>query len=203
MIDLSLRALIALAVKGFLCGAFFALLYELLYFGRLLCGEGQKKGIAGLPSHLLTFFLDLTFLLSAGICGIFLIWSYGSGFRGMTFLLMALGFLLCRISLGRLVRFLLTPLAKGLRKLIRKLLFCLLFPFRQILLLLISLYHLTIGRFLGKIIESLKKAGKKTDREREATLPIPTESCGKEEHVYVTGATGYRKEGRISFGSRD
>ncbi len=197
MLDISVESHLSLLLFSMLAGGVLGLAFEPVRFLKLsLWGRGLLRGCV---RAVLTFLFDLLFMLAAGICGVLLIWSYARVFRGLTFLAMAAGFLLYRFLFGALFMKLHRFTVKLTRRVLRKLLQWLRIPLRRILSLLISLYHLTIGRFLGKIIEKIKTAREKRG-ELQAADEDPALPCGKEAFVYVDGKSGYRKEGRIRFG---
>ena len=73
------------------------------------------------------------------------------------------------------------------------------YPFTMIFRGVFSLYRLTIGNFIGKIICRVKESNKPTRLEK---APNDCKECGKEDLVYVNEKIGYEKDGRISFGSQ-
>ncbi len=198
MLDISLKAHLSLVIFSFLGGALLGLSFESVRFLKALL---LSKSLPIRCVHaVMTFLFDLLFTLLAGALGVLLIWSYAEVFRGLTFLCMGAGFGVYRLLCGRLFLKLHVMTAKRTRKCLKKLAQWLSIPFHGILSLIISCYHLTIGRFLGKIKGKIKEARKKREARQQVPEALP-EPCGKEAFVYVDRNAGYRKEGRISFGS--
>lgn len=80
-----------------------------------------------------------------------------------------------------------------------------LLPVKKAVKGIIYLYHLTIGKIIGKIKEEWRHSrAKKRERAQEEfeALSDGVLSDGKEDLVYVDGRTGYRKSGRVSFGGK-
>ncbi len=208
MIDLSQGELAALLFRSILCGVSFGGIYDIIRAFKLLCGVryGENEEDAHIRQRVLvytvTLITDLIFWICAGCAAILLMYSGGGVFRGMTFIGMTGGFLLYYFTLGRLVLKLSRKVTNVLKKLIRRVAICALKPIKKLFDGIISLYHLTIGKIIDKIIEdSKKKKEEKQSADESEDMPCDAE-CGKEGFVYVDGKTGYRRDGRVSFGSR-
>ena len=123
----------------------------------------------------------------------------GGVFRGMIYLGIFAGFLLYSLSLGRLfLPLLLWTVAlfkKGLGMLIR----LLSVPLRGVSPGIISLYHLTIGRFLGKIKRMMKKARAKEPKQN-GDIDADKKLEGRGDFIHVGEQAGYARDGRIRFG---
>jgi hypothetical protein len=154
--------------------------------------------------YVVTFVTDVIFWLTAGLVSIALLYGLGGGvFRGMTYLCLAAGFALYYVTVGRLVLKLERIVISLIKRILKKTVSLLLRPTKMALRWLIFLYHLTIGKIIGKIKEVWRLSRL---RKRNANMETPEDSGekieGKEDLVYVDGRTGYRKSGRVSFGGK-
>lgn len=211
MITLTQGEIGLLLLRALFLGVILGIFYDFLRFGKSFFFVRYDGSV---PNHLakrtvavaVTFLADLVFWITVGVVSVLLLYGYGDGvFRGVIYPLLGVGFLAYALTLGRLVRRFFSKLSEWIRMGTKKL-FCLLsVPLKSICRALISLYHLTIGRILGKIKENIRIA-RNRHAERKRSLPAETENeeelpRGKEAYVYVDGKIGYRKEGRIRFGS--
>lgn len=208
MFDLTQSELAILLLRSFLYGAALGLIYEVVRAVKMLLGVpygNEKNGESGRGGALLfvfTFITDLIFWTGAGCTAIILAYSGGGFYRGMILLGMGGGFLVYRVTLGRLLLSINLTLTAALKRLAIKMMPLLLKPLRIIFRWIISLYHLTMGRIIDKIIEDRKnKARTSVDAESDALLD--GDDGRKEDFVYVEGNKGYRRDGRVSFGRRD
>lgn len=207
MIDLSQRELGLLLLSAFLTGIALGIFYDLIrlikmFFWvsysapRRLPSSVYKKII----SFTVTFLTDIIFWITAGVLSILLLYCIDGVFRGMIYLGIAMGFLLYYVTVGRLILRLNEKLTAFMKKSFKKAVHIIFIPIHALCKVLISLYHLTIGKIIGKIIRKIKTA-----REMKKALPEIANtdeeaSCGKEDFVYVDGKTGYQRTGRINFG---
>lgn len=212
MIDISQDTLLRLLVRAFLCGVALGLVYEVIRAFKMLCGVDYnyvaripKRKIRAIFEFCLTFLCDIFFWLLAGIVSIILMYHTGQGFfRGMTYLGLASGFLLYYISLGRLMLKLNAKIVRFIKKVLRRLLRIVYIPIKKLIDLVISLYHLTIGKIIGKIKEEIKRRRDERRSAKESELQTaPEEVEGKESCVYALGKAVYRRQGRVSFGMRE
>ena len=123
----------------------------------------------------------------------------------MTYACMAIGFVIYYFTLGRLILKLNSSIVSFSKKLLNKLVALMLLPVKKAVKGIIYLYHLTIGKIIGKIKEEWRLSrAKKRERAQEEfeALSDGVLSDGKEDLVYVDGRTGYRKSGRVSFGGK-
>lgn len=210
MIDIPQELLFSLLLKSLLCGGILGVFYDILRAIKMLLGVryGECSEFSSLGGRavvfIVTFITDLVFWVTAGLLSIALIYSVGDGrFRGMTYIALALGFLVYYLTLGRLMLKVSAFLVKILKKAARRLIGLILAPIKLILRLIISLYHLTIGRIIGKIIVAVAAS---RQRRREAALvsiaETSEEAGGKEDLDFADGKHRYSKEGRIDFGRR-
>lgn len=211
MIDLSQEAIVTLLLRSFLCGVLLGVAYDGIRTLKMFFGIRYGKD-AGIPSgrakkiiaHAVTFITDIVFWLFVGVCSIALMYTVGGGvFRGVTYLALAFGFLIYYLTLGRLVLKISRALTAFVKRVFARLFGIILYPIKWLFGAIISLWHLTIGKIIGKIIVSLRNADKKRKNavpdEGEAEVESENETR-EEDFVYVDGKKGYRKEGRISFG---
>ena len=206
MINFSQGDLAIILLRSLLCGVSLGLIYELIRAFKMLCGVedyvGERKrrtGFFGFLSHALTFVTDIAFWVGSGCVSILLTYACGGFFRGLIYIGIFGGFLAYYFTLGRLIlglnRKIMGKIKKGIAVVARYLSKPVKFIFGRIILL----YHLTIGKIIDKIIEDRKKR-----KQSAAGEDIPGEDgeCGKEGFVYVGEQTGYRRDGRVSFGQR-
>ncbi len=208
MINFSQGELAELLFCSILCGAAFGGIYDVIRAFRMLCGvrydKCEEKCSTGrsVLIYTVTLITDLLFWVCAGCAAILLMYSSGGVFRGMTFTGMMGGFLLYYFTLGRLILNLNRKLISFFKKLIWRFVILMRKPIKKTFGGIILLYHLTIGKIIDKIIEDRKeKREEKQNAEESEDEPCPV-GCGKEGFVYVDGKTGYRRDGRVSFGSR-
>ena len=209
MIDLSQEDLAMLLLHSFLCGASLGVVYEMIRAFKLLCGVedycGEHKKSAGFMSffaHAVTFVTDLMFWAGAACVSILLTYAEGGFFRGMTYIGIFGGFLAYYFTLGRLLLRLNRKIMRKIKKALAAAMPYVLRPVKFMFGRIILLYHLTIGKIIDKIIEDRKeKREEKQNAEESEDEPCPV-GCGKEGFVYVDGKTGYKREGRVSFGQR-
>ncbi|MBQ8408865.1 MAG: spore cortex biosynthesis protein YabQ [Clostridia bacterium] len=208
MIDLTQTQLLMLLLYAFLTGAALGVLYDciraLKMFFFVSYSRTEMPPLSRMRraiAYAVTFLTDLIFWIAAGLASVILLYSVDGIFRGMIYPIIAIGFLAYYLTLGRLVLRLSERLVALVKALLKKLFFILLLPLRAICRAIISLYHLTIGKILGKIKEKIKTAREKRAELAAQTVQAEDSACGKDDLVYVDGKTGYKREGRISFGS--
>ena len=157
MIDLSQKELATLLLLAMALGAVLGVLYDCFrairaVFSSSRAGRGRRA-----ISYAVTFLTDLVFWLTVGVSSVILLYGFCGGvFRGMVYLGIGAGFLLYSVSLGRVVRALLLLSVRLLKKGIGMLMRLIAIPLCALSRGIISLYHLTIGRFLGKIKRIMK-----------------------------------------------
>lgn len=204
MIDLTQSEFGILILSSLACGAVLGLVYDFIRGLRLLLGIDIHGTVAHrVFSHILLFFFDFVFWLAFGICAVLLMYNEANGFfRAVVYIGMGIGFLIYSLTLGYLVRMILFFLVKKLKIVLNFLLGLLLRPLKAMFFDVISLYHLTIGRFIGKIISGIIDSRRRRMLKRNSTVSVDevTEK-GEEDFVYVDGKIGYRKKDRISFGA--
>ena len=208
MIDLSQEAIVTLLLRSFLCGVLLGVAYDGIRTLKMFFGIRYGKD-AGIPSgrarkiiaYAVTFITDIVFWLLVGVCSIALMYTVGGGvFRGVTYLALAFGFLIYYLTLGRLVLKISALLTAFVKRVFARLLGIILYPIKWLFGAIISLWHLTIGKIIGKIIRELVRRNSRgaTDAQDEK-LPLEN-GGGEEEYVYVGSKGRYRKSGRIDFG---
>ena len=211
MIDLSQEAIVTLLLRSFFCGVILGVGYDGIRALKMLFGVRYGED-ADLPqsraakafAFAVTFITDIIFWLCAGVCSIALMYTVGGGvFRGVTYVALLFGFLIYYLTLGRLVLKISAFLTAIIKRVFSGLVRIALAPIKWLFGAIISLWHLTIGKIIGKIVISLRHTDKKCENAMPSEGKAETESeneTGEEDFVYVDGKKGYRKEGRISFG---
>jgi hypothetical protein len=204
MIDLSQDVLVALLVRSLLCGGLLGVFYDLIRAVKMFLGVsyGEKQvslTLAGrVVIYVVTFVTDVIFWLTAGLVSIALLYGLGGGvFRGMTYLCLAAGFALYYVTVGRLVLKLERVVISLIKRILKKTVSLLLRPTKMALRWLIFLYHLTIGKIIGRIKEGMlvkRLDGLFLEDARGDVEPSGSLSESLEK--------GYKKEGRVSFGGK-
>lgn len=199
MIEWSQRELLYLLVRSVVCGVAVGVLYDILRTVRIfLSGDGKAWRVIG---YAVTFIADFIVWSSFGVISILLIYKLiGGAFRGMVYVGMLVGAALYYYSISkltlRITRFAVKILKKALCAVGR----VIIFPFVMVFHGVFSLYRLTIGKIIGKIIRRVREVKKSR---RVEDVPASTDvECGKEELVYVFGKAAYRRDGRIDFGRK-
>jgi hypothetical protein len=212
MINLSQTEVSELFLKAFLLGVALGIFYDGLRFLRMLFGVryfGEATSVSrarAVVAHVVTFLCDLVFWLTFGISSILLLYNLVGGvFRFSIYPLMLLGLFLYYISIGKLVlrlsAWVVGLIGKILRalgafalKILRLVIRLVSVPLLQIKRFFIFLYHLTIGKILGKIKEArilrAQMAALQSDE------PIEREREGESRDA----GRIYKRDGRISFG---
>ena len=200
MIELSQRTVFELLLKAFLLGVFLGALYDGVRFFKMLCGVRYGKGSEEkLPRgkkaflFVVTFFCDVAFWLIFSLSSLILLYNVSGGvFRFSIYPMMLSGLFVYYISLGRVMLFLSSRAVILIRKAISLVAGLLRVPLLIAGRFFIFLYHLTIGKIVGKI---------KEDRKKRAELSRIVTECEGEEESQNAGS-GYKREGRIDFGYR-
>ena len=161
MLDLSQGAAALLILQAFISGAVLGLGYDALKGMRMiLFGESVgARGALKIARHALSFIFDVAFFLAFAVVAVALCYAYLDGlWRGIVYIAMAAGVLVYRLTLSRVAIFCERRVAVSVRRAIRGLMRLAGVPLAFICRRLISLYHLTIGKFLGKIRSRIKEA---------------------------------------------
>ena len=192
-------------IKSFLAGVALGVLYDIVRILKMLCGvrysRTNVKGGAAVKvvAYIVTFLTDVIFWITVGVVSILLMYGIGGGiFRGVTYVGLAFGMLIYHFSIGRLMLKVSEWTVAWLQRITRRALCVLIKPITLATRGIILLFHLTIGRIIGKIKE---KNARRRDRVKiEIGEETASDTDGKEEFVYVDGKNGYKRDGRISFG---
>ena len=205
MIEFDQGEIRLLFLRSLLSGVALGIFYDVIRLIKMLCGvkygeREEKKNIAVSAAHfILAFVTDIVFWVTVGVVSVALIYgSTGGIFRGATYLCLAVGFVAYYFTLGRAVLFLSRKAVKLCRRAARRMIKVAAVPLSFIFKGIISLYHLTIGKIIGKIKERFKVRKNKPQEESEQ-LPNTVSDGRKEDFVYVNGKTGYRRTDRINF----
>ncbi len=204
MIDLSQEEILVLMICSAASGILIGVLYELVRVLRLMISPCNGDGRAFLSrlrraaDTVLTFLTDLAFCLLSAAVSLLLTYNISGGvFRGCVYLCMGLGWLLYRLTVGKLAY----KLEKRLTALLKRILRFILKPIMALFSLINRFYALTIGKKLCKIkcriIEGLVKKQKKENTEE--IKEAESEPSPKEEDNNADKGYGYRKECRRSF----
>ena len=201
MIDWSQEQLLSLLLRAFVCGVAMGVYYDVLRIVKLLFSLETAAGrVAKVFRATVTFFADLIFWLTFGIVSIMLIYRIGGGvFRGLVYLGMLMGAAIYHFTVGKLTLKIISFTVAFLKKVIRAVIKVIIFPFIMIFRGVFSLYRLTIGKIIGRIINRVKKA-RLARMLKNAPLATEQEECGKEDNGCVEGKEAYRRDNRISFG---
>lgn len=189
-----------LVLRSFLSGCVLCAVYDVLVTamptesrgGVIRVLRGVWRGIA-----------DLLICICFSILALLIMYYTNRGFfRALVILVMSLGFLVFKVSIGMLWR----RLCNLFWGLVRKILRLFILPLIFIKNKLISLYLLTIGRIIDKIKLSARQwiTSRRLRREEKikavgVDTPADKDSDRREDFVYVGDGKGYRKNGRIRF----
>ncbi len=195
-------------VKSFISGAIIGAVYECVRVLRMLVCPSEQGRLASLrrgAEIILVFVSDLVFCLLFAVTALLLTYNISGGiFRGCVYLCMGLGWLIYRLTVGRLTYKIEKKLTFFIKKVLKRLLKLFFVPIRAIILLIVRLYTLTIGKKLCKIRCKLKEKREKRETERKKKrektedvpmLPPPEE----EENKNADKGYKYRNECRKSF----
>lgn len=213
-----------LLLRAAASGVALGILYDLLRIVRIVLGtetrdrlwRKERKGsaLARALDIILVFLLDLLFGVCVGVVSVLLIYHANRGiFRGMVYGGMLCGFILYHFSLGKLVIKVSVIVTDILKKAVRKIICIIFIPTRALFRSLKYIYHLTIGKFVGKIITEVKHARtvrheRRIKKQAELSQAAPPDVSAQEDRsrgdfVYVDEKKAYKKEGRISFCKKD
>lgn len=186
-----------LILRSFLSGIILGVVYDVFTVAIKKPASDSRAPVKVLFSVLLFLFDFLFCLLCAAVSLLLMYYSNRGFFRALVFVLMFLGFTCFRCSLGILFRRVLS----ALYGLIWKILKIATIPLRFVKNKLILLYHLTIGKILGKIVLRVRSArARRAERLAAAqTDMLPEMPQEKEDFVYVGKSAGYKRNGRIKF----
>jgi hypothetical protein len=201
VIDWSQEQLLSLLLRAFVCGVAMGMYYDVLRIVKLLFSSESAAGRAAkMFRATVTFFTDLIFWLTFGIVSIMLIYRISGGvFRGLVYLGMLMGAAIYHLTVGKLTLKIISFAVSFFKKVIRAIIKVIIFPFVMIFRGVFSLYRLTIGKIIGKIINRVKEA-RLARKLKKAPLVTEQEECGKEDDGRVKGKEAYRRDNRISFG---
>lgn len=208
MIDISQTALLGLIIRSFLCGVVLGVIYGFIKITRILLFSKEMKNNLSVKifKYIFIFIGDMLLGVLVGLISVLLIYHINGGiFRGMVYLFLFFGFMLYRLTFARLIEKMIIKLLHVVFRVMKKIFKVLFLPFKLIFRGLFFIYHLTIGKIIGKIIISMKKR-QEIKREKERLPEIVTEygSDGSVsgECAYDSPKERYGKVGRISFGSK-
>ncbi|MBE6583405.1 MAG: hypothetical protein E7649_00295 [Ruminococcaceae bacterium] len=209
MIDLSQSTVLLLILSSALIGIAHGLIYDGIRLFKMMLGVDYGKAAVEPTSvgkriflYAVTFLCDAVFCISFAISSILLTYNVSGGvFRGIVYVGMLGGGALYYLTLGRLVLKINVKLAKHIKKIIRWLVGKLIMPFKAIISLIIKLYHLTIGKVIGKIISVI--CARREQRKNVANKAMPRlPEYSEEEACKDVKKYRYKEQGRISFAGR-
>lgn len=194
-----------LFLRSFLAGVALGAVYDVFRVA-LTCTRGGEHRLPRWVEILLSAVFDFIFcILCAAVALLLMYYSNKGFFRASVPLVMLVGFLCFRLSLGRILRRVLSWVYGVMWKII----LVLTFPVRSIFLKMILLFRLTTGKIIGKIVSGAKRVHVKASGGDMQDDLGGTENAEGEEKSDVTGAengtgdgaTGrpYRAYGRIKF----
>lgn len=140
--EISQKLLCFLFLSSFAAGAALGVIYDLFYLSRLLLGfpqstseappsEGKRAKVTKAFGACLLFMEDFLFILLAGVSLLLLLYFVNDGqFRMGAPLGLGCGFFAYRVTLGRCFLAISSTLVKLVRRVVKLLLGCLLFPLR-------------------------------------------------------------------------
>lgn len=176
---------ILLILRSFTSGLLLCVIYDI--FSVALSKFGKEKKSQRVMCATLGFVFDFLFCILCALNGILLMYYSNKGFfRSLVFIFMILGFVSFKFSLGRLLRKALSAVYDFLLK-----------PVIFLKNKLILLFHLTIGKIIGKMVLRLRKFKEKIKSRK--TLEAEQPQIPQEDFVYVAPGKGYRKGNRIKF----
>ena len=131
---------------------------------------------------------DLVFVLIVSFCALLFTYNMSGGvFRGVVYIMMALGLITYSLTLGRLAARSNAWLSALIKRWLYMLSRILSVPLGKIKKILVGLYALTIGNIIGKINKDMKDENSPKEEPEEA---------------FTVQEKGYKKEGRISIGGK-
>lgn len=207
MIDLEQTTLVYLLLCSVALGALLGVLYDLIRFAKMMLGveygkTDTKQGrVRRAIVFAVTFVSDVIFWVIFAASSVILTYNVSGGvFRAMVYVSMIAGGAVYYFTIGRLTLKLGIKLSKLIKKVAAKLLRLVIVPFRAIISLIIKLYHLTIGKVIGKIISERNRRRK--ERQKAISAPAVLPQKIQEENQNNVRKNRYEREGRISFGMR-
>lgn len=207
MIDLSQSTLVALLLYSLLLGVILGVFYDVMRFIRLFlvvkartdtsCGNGiTVKGVLG---GAIIFVFDVIFFLVFAVSSLILTYNVSGGvFRGMVYFGMLAGGAIYYLTVGRLTLKLEEKLVRILRRASIRALRLVLALMRPIFCFALKIYHLTIGKIIGKIVRVTRERRQRLKATANGVAALP-QNIQKENDKDVTKYR-YEREGRICFG---
>ena len=192
MIFLSQERIAQMILLSFIYGCVFGVIIDLIRLVRLILTPTNPDGKARIVGRAIVtvfnFAADLVLVIGFTVCALLFTYNMSGGvFRGVVYVMMALGVIAYSTSFGKLTVRANAWLSSKIKKLFRKISHMVSIPFRKIKKRIIKVYTLTIGKKIDKI---KKESEEKKEHNDEC---LPTSSDMKK---------GYRKEGRISLGGK-
>ena len=205
MIDLEQSTLALLFLYSVALGAMLGVTYEVIRLAKMMLGVEYGRVASKLGRarravvFAVTFVADVVFWIIFAASSLLLTYNVSGGaFRGMVYVGMLLGGAAYYLTLGRLTIKIGMKLTRLIRKIAVRIIRLMSVPLRAIFYLIVKIYHLTIGKIIGKIVCVMKerRVKGKTAPRNDVALP---QNIQKENDRDVTKYR-YEREGRISFG---
>lgn len=192
MIFLSQERIAQMILLSFIYGCAFGFIIDAIRLVRSILMptlQSNKSGFFRCAIVMVfNFIVDLVFVLGFTVCALLFTYNMSGGvFRGVVYVIMALGIVVYSISFGRMTVKSNAWLSSQIKKILRKIVYILSVPIVKIKKRIIKLYALTIGKKIDKI---KKETGEEKEHDEEC-LPVSSDI-----------QKGYKKEGRISLGGK-
>ena len=192
MIFLSQERIAQMVLLSFVYGLAFGVIMDFVRLVRSILkptGSSNKTSIVRrVVVSVFTFLSDIAFVLSFAVCALLFTYNMSGGvFRGVVYVMMALGIIVYSLSLGRLTVRSNAWISARIKKIIWKIVCLICVPLRKIKKRIIRVYTLTIGKKIDKI---KKETAEEIEGAEEPPFDAPAIS------------NGYKKEGRISLGGK-
>ena len=203
VVNLLPEVIIELYIKAFLVGVAFGAVWDIVRFIKMTCGVkygGDEKNtrlsrMKWVFLYILSFVFDVLFWVSLGIASILLFYNVSGGyFRASAYPCLLFGLALYYFSFGRVTLVLSARFIALLKKIFAFAIRLVGVPLRAARRAIIFVYHLTIGKLIGKIKGRIIE-----NRERRRMLEAPDEDGQREEAAKSEEGRLYRREGRIRF----
>lgn len=207
MIDISQKVLLGLVIRSFLCGTILGVIYGFIKIPRIILFSNPKSNNLShkILKYSFTFIGDMLLGLLVGLVSVLLIYHINGGiFRGMVYLFLAFGFILYRLTVARPVEKCIIIVLRTLFRVLKRVFKILFVPIKLIFRGIFFIYHLTIGKIVGKIIMKIKNRREiKKEKERLSEIAAQiSDDTTRGDPIYENPKERYNRAGRISFGNK-
>ena len=161
MIFLSQERIAQMILLSFIYGCVFGVIIDLIRLVRLILTPTNPDGKARIVGRAIVtvfnFAADLVLVIGFTVCALLFTYNMSGGvFRGVVYVMMALGVIAYSTSFGKLTVRANAWLSSKIKKLFRKISHMVSIPFRKIKKRIIKVYTLTIGKKIDKIKKRIK-----------------------------------------------